>query len=721
MNLPHRSPAGGGTRGTERQPGAEGPPASGVSHGDVPSIETVSSFPHEVRVIEHTWIPMSDGVRLAAKMWIPTEADTTPVPAILEYIPYRKRDVEAVQDALAHHYFAGHGYAGIRVDLRGAGDSEGVLEDEYLPAEQEDALEVLQWIAQQPWCNGSVGMMGIAWGGFNALQVAARRPPELGAIITVCSTDDRYADDIHHMGGCLLGDNLSWASTMFAFNSLPPDPEIVGDSWRELWHRRLNGSGLWLEKWLRHQRRDEYWKQGSVCEDYGAIQVPVFAVSGWADGYSNSVFRLLRNLEGSRKGLVGPWSHKYPHLGMPGPAIGFLQEAIRWWDRWLREEDNGVDREPMLRVWMQDSVPPTTRYEHRPGRWVAEEAWPAPGLRDRWYQLTPGSHLAPVEGHERPDGSDTGEVEALDISIQSPLTTGLFAGKWCSYAAGPDLAHDQRQEDGGALVFQTRPLEEDVEILGAPEVELDVRSDRPVAMISARLSDVRPDGKVTRVTYGLLNLTHRDGSEDPRALEPGRRYEVTVRLNEVAQRFPRGHRIRIALSTSYWPLAWPPPQPVTLNIRTGSSRLRLPQRPPRVEDAELPDLPRPQGAEPVRKDMLEPPEHNWFVHRDLAEDASTLEVVNDVGTYRLPHANLTHRIRSVEWYSSVADDFESVRGEAEWTWTIARGEWIVRTETRTVLTSTSTHFTIWASLDAFEGEKRVHSRNWDVKVPRDHV
>ncbi|MFP4644427.1 MAG: CocE/NonD family hydrolase, partial [Spirochaetales bacterium] len=336
---------------------------------------TVSEFPRPVRHIEHEWIPLPDGTRLASRIWMPEDALEDPVPALLEYIPYRKRDDEREKAASIHGYFAGHGYASVRVDIRGSGDSDGVLLDEYLRQEQEDGLAILRWIASQPWCTGKVGIFGISWGGFNALQIAALRPPELAAIITVCSTDDRYSDDIHHMGGCLLGDTLSWASTMFDYCSLPPDPEIVGEAWRDMWRRRLEESGLWLEKWLRHQRRDEYWKHGSICENYSDIEIPVYAVSGWADGYTNAVFRLLSNLKGPRKGLVGPWSHKYPHVGKPGPAIGFLQEAIRWWDRWLKGRENGIDTEPMLRVWMQDSVPPDTMYRYRPGRWISEDGW----------------------------------------------------------------------------------------------------------------------------------------------------------------------------------------------------------------------------------------------------------------------------------------------------------------------------------------------------------
>ncbi|MFP4269984.1 MAG: CocE/NonD family hydrolase [Alphaproteobacteria bacterium] len=674
-----------------------------------PAVRT--EFPRPVRAVETLWIPLPDGARLAGRLWLPADADARPVPAILEYIPYRRRDFTRERDSIMHPYVAGHGYACIRVDLRGSGDSDGVLEDEYLQQELDDGVAVIRWLAAQPWCTGRVGMIGISWGGFNGLQIASTRPEALGAVVTVCASDDRYADDVHHMGGCLLGDNLSWASVMFAYNALPPDPAVVGERWRAMWRARLEGSGLWLDTWLRHQRRDAFWRHGSICEDYAAVRCPVLAVSGWADGYSNAVFRLLAHLDVPRRGLVGPWSHKYPHLGVPGPAIGFLQECVRWWDRWLKDVPNGVDDEPMLKAWMQVSVPPTAHYDHRPGRWVAEASWPSPHVRDELLALAPGRLL---------DQAGEAEVDEV-VTVQSPLTVGLFAGKWCSYAAGPDLAHDQRQEDGGALVFDGDPLAEDLEILGAPELELDVAADRPIAMLAARLSDLAPDGKATRVTYGLLNLTHRDNPRFPEPLQPGRFYRVRVKLNDVAQSFARGHRLRLALSSSYWPLAWPPPTPTRLVVRTAGARLRLPLRPPRAEDAELAPFAAPEGAAPERRVPLQPGHQNWLVHRDLAADASTLEVINDHGTFRIPEIDLTIEHDTREWYRSVGDDFTSACGETRTVRNLSRGDWVIRTCTRTLLTSTATDFRLRAELDAWEGESRVCCRSWDRTVPRDHV
>ena len=674
-------------------------------------MRVVAEFPHEV-FEEETWLTLPDGCRLALRIWRPVDAEARPVPAIVEYIPYRKRDSTAERDLRAHPYFAGHGYAGVRVDLRGSGESDGVLTDEYLPQELDDGVAVLDWIARQPWCTGSVGMIGISWGGFNGLQIAARRPPALKAVVSVASSDDRYADDVHHMGGCLLADNLSWAATMFDHNARPPDPALVGERWREMWLERLEGSGLWLETWLQHQRRDAYWKHGSICEDFGAVDCPVYAVSGWADGYCNAVFRLLKGLKGPRKGLVGPWAHKYPHLGEPGPAIGFLQECLRFFDHWLKGIDTGIMAEPMLRVWMQDSVPPCTRYDLRPGRWVTEPSWPSPNIVPRAYALTPGHDLVP----------DAAAVEAGVLDITSPLSTGLYAGKWCSYNAPPDLPHDQRDEDGGALVFQTARLDEAVEICGQPTVTLDLAADAPVAMVAVRLIDIAPDDKATRVSYGVLNLTHRDSDEHPEPLVPGERYRVTVNLKHIAQRFPAGHAIRLSISTVYWPLVWPAPTPVKLRIHTGESRLSLPLRPPRPEDdAAVRPFEEPEGAPPIRKTLLQPTRQHWTVQRDLAQDTTILEVLNDEGTARLDDIDLEVANVTTERYSFDGADYNSLRGWVAWNRSYRRGDWRVQIVTRTLLTSDAEQFRIRATLDAFENDSRVFAKSWDTAIARDLV
>lgn len=330
---------------------------------------------------EDVRIPLPDGTELYARIWRPVTDE--PVPALLEYLPYRLTDWTAPRDWQRHPWYAGHGYASVRVDVRGHGNSGGDPGDEYDAQELADGVAVVEWLAAQPWCTGSVGMFGISWGGFNSLQIAALAPEPLKAIVTVCSTDDRFDNDVHYMGGSLLAvDMHAWAATMLAFASRPPDPLYAGEGWRDQWLSRLGAVEPLLHTWLSHQTRDAYWRHGSVCEDYAAIGAAVLAVGGWHDPYRDTVLRLVSALPADRvRGLIGPWSHQYPDRGLPpGPAIGFLQETLRWWDHWLKGKDTGVMSEPLLRSWISESHPPATTYPTLPGRWVGDPSWPSPNV-----------------------------------------------------------------------------------------------------------------------------------------------------------------------------------------------------------------------------------------------------------------------------------------------------------------------------------------------------
>lgn len=666
-------------------------------------------FSNSVREIEHIEVPMPDGCTLAARIWLPADAGETPVPAILEYIPYRKNDMTLGRDSMTAPYLAGHGYAYVRLDLRGSGDSGGLMEDEYTAQELQDGVDAIAWIAAQEWCDGNVGMIGISWGGFNGLQVAALQPPALKAVITCCSTDDRYADDIHYMGGTMLIDQLSWAGIMFGYKTLPPDPRNVGDRWRDEWLMRLKGNGLWLKTWLEHQTRDEFWKHGSVCEDFTQIKVPVYAVSGWADGYCRSVFRLMESLNVPRKGLIGPWAHTYPHIGRPDPAIDFLGEELRWWDQWLKGRETGIMEEPQLRLFMQDHAQPKSQYAARKGRWVAEPAWPSPNVERTRFPLGLGGRFALRGAAEGP------------VTINSPLSVGLAGGKWCSYAGPGDQPVDQNADDAGSLVFETAPLGAPIEIAGDAVLELSLESDRPVALVAVRLSDVAPDGQATRVSYGLLNLTHRNGHETPEALVPGQRYRVRVPFKHVAQHFRAGHRMRLSLSTNYFPLAWPAPEPVTLTVHPGESTLELPLRTPSAQDATLHAFGEAQLAPPLETEVVEPEAASWIVHQDLGRCTTEVEIIDDGGCYRLPAIDLTITARGLETYGHAANDYCSVYGTTRWEYRMSRGDWSVRTLTETRTTASAEAFHIEARQQAWEGETLVDDRSWSEDVLRRSV
>ena len=672
-----------------------------------------------VRVIENLWVPLPDGTRLAAKVWLPDDAEANPVPAILEYIPYRKRDRHASQDQVHHPWFAAHGYAGVRLDLRGSGDSDGLWRDEYLVQEQDDAVAAIAWLAEQPWCSGAVGMMGLSWGGFSALQVAARRPPALKAIVAICASDDRYADDMHYKGGCLLNDTMTYGTTLFIQPAGPPDPALVGDGWRDSWRRRLKASPLQLADWISHQTRDDYWKQGSVCEDYGAIECAVMAVSGWPDGYCNAVPRLLENLSAPRRGLIGPWGHTYPNAGQPGPAIGFLQECLAWWDHWLKGRDNGVMDQPMLRAWMQHSEPPRASYGERKGRWVAEAAWPSPRIARRTYHLNSdglNSDGLNSDGLGMASGPDT------TLMVCSPLTLGVASGEWDPYGAGPDMPVDQRADDGGSLVFDSAPLEDSVEILGRPWVTLVLAADRPSAMVAVRLCDVFPDGTSARVTYGLLNLTHRDGHHRAEPLEPGRRYTVRVKLDDVAYAFPAGHRIRGAVSTSLWPIAWPSPEIVTLSLTAGAGTLDLPVRPNDGHDVKAPAFEPVENAPVAGFDVLRQPFRGRTGYwTDPATGRTEITVLRDGGSFAFPAIARRYSVRGEDVMSITPGEPLSAWTEAWREVELGGDGWSVTIKARTRLSASLDNFTLTGHLEAYDGDTRVFQRDWNETIPRNGV
>ncbi len=664
----------------------------------------VTSFPRKTKEIENFFIPLSDGTKLAARMWLPTDAEKSPVPALLEYLPYRKRDGTVVRDALTHPYLAGYGYACVRVDMRGNGDSDGLMQDEYTRQELEDGLEVIAWLARQKWCAGKVGMFGISWGGFNALQVAALRPPALKAIVTLCSTDDRYEDDIHYKGGTLLNENLGWAATMLAYSSRPPDPKIVGTKWKKMWLERLKHEPFLLTEWLKHPHRDAYWKHGSICEDWNKINIPVLMAGGWNDAYSNAIPRMMKNLRTTRKAIIGPWAHKYPHFAVPGPRIGFLQEMLRWWDQHLKDQNKGTSSDPDYRVYIMDAYKPGSFPSHISGRWVGESYWGHGNVSAKtWYLTDKG--IAAAKSEERA------------FNICSKQTTGFDGGEYCIIWLGPEFPGNQYKDDADSLTFDSPVLAEDMDIVGQPMLDLDFSVDKPVAHVAVRLNDVWPSGEVSRITYHLQNLCMRDSRETPTALVPGKRYKMKIKMDDVAWRVPKGHRIRVSISTSYFPMMWPAPEPVTLTVYAGASEIQVPVR--KVVTDERPiTWGEPEAAKPVDQKETKKGWHKREASRDPATGETRLEIVDDFGTQELKPHGLVVWGAGREKYSILPNDPLSAKMETHWTEGRKRGKWETRTETYGRLTATATHWVVWGKIDAFEGKKLVFSKEFNEEILR---
>jgi uncharacterized protein len=658
---------------------------------------------YPVRIVEHPdmGIVMPDGCRLSARVWLPEDAAAHPVPAVLEYIPYRKRDGTLPRDEMMHPYVAGHGYACVRVDMRGNGDSEGLMDDEYSQQEMDDAVTVIDWLSRQPWCSGAVGMMGKSWGGFNCLQAAYNQPPALKAVVSVCATTDRFADDIHYKGGCLLGENFGWGAVMLSYSSRPPDPALRPD-WREMWLDRLQNEPWLAPRWAALQERGAYWKHGSVGEDYARMQTPVLIWGGWADNYMNTVSHLVQNVPAPVKGIVGPWVHQYPHTAVPGPRVGFLQVALRWWDRWLKGIENGAEDDPAYRVWMMDSDAPDASAPYRPGHWVAEAEWPSPRVTSRVLHLG-------ADGL----GDSVGD---LSVSIDTPQDLGFHTGEFFPMGLNAEMPGDQTPDDAMSVCFDTAPLDAGLDLLGAARLQLRLASDKPLGFVVARLCDVAPDGSSVRIAHGMLNLCHRDSREAPAPMVPGQAVDVAFDIDHMAYRLAPGHCLRLALSNSYWPFVWPSPEQGCLTVTAGQMTLPVHQG-----SANEWTPPEPEHAAPWAHRVLRPGKTRRYIEDDLITGTRALIVEDDLGdAENLTHGLCTGESMSERWEIH-PDDPLSARAVHVWEQRLSRGDWAVRTKAEAEMTATATHLRMQATLRAWEGDVLVFERAWDDTVPRRFV
>ena len=500
----------------------------------------------------HTWITMADGTRLAARLWLP---DVLPAAVLLEALPYRMDDLTSSYASEYEQLCEDGGFAVCRLDIRGTGSSEGIATDEYTEQEHDDICEAIAWLAAQEWSTGRVGMYGTSWSGFNSLQVACLRPPALGAIVPIYASDDRYTDDVHYMGGVLKAvDLVDWPIYMVAGNWLPPVPAVFGDGWRDEWRRRVEGTEPWLLRWFEEQWDGPYWRHGSVRPGYERITCATMIVAGWADGYTNIALRGFEQLTCPKRVLLGPWGHMSTQTSVPGPHLDLVPELIRWFGRWLRDERNGIDDEPPIAVFARRSTRPEPDLALMRGEWRAESTWPPARLGETTL---------------RPDGA------GADL-VPGRADVGRAAWISCAGRLPWGLPGDQRRDDALSLTYDWEPLAADLDVMGHPRLQLTVTSAVPVATLSARLCDVFPDGTSALACRGVLNLTHRNGSTSPVALEPGVPTAVELELEATSWSFEAGHRLRLALSTSDWPNTWPPPSLEPLVVDRSSVELVLP-------------------------------------------------------------------------------------------------------------------------------------------------
>lgn len=652
-------------------------------------------------------IPMRDGARLAADLVMPDAEGR--FPAVIEYMPYRKDDnVQAATDV--HHYLAERGFVGVRLDVRGTGGSDGVNTDEYVPQEQEDGVDAVEWVAKQPWSNGNVGMFGSSYGGFTALQVAMHRPPSLKAIVPLYATDDRYTDDCHYTPGGnmrMYYDVGAYGGLMVAMNALPPVPEFVGPAWAETWRRRLEENEPYILKWMHQQVDGPYWRTASLRPGYERIACPVFLIGGWRDGYANPMLRMAGKLRAPCKLLMGPWTHSRPNTSIPGPRIDYLNEVARFFAHWLRDEDTGIMAQPAVTVYVQDYARPERTQDITPGEWRAEPTFPAPDTRELTFYLGDGGVLA----------AQASIAEAHDEFEYRP-TAGLANGYWSGGGITYYLPDDQRTDEAYSLVYTSEPFAEETCLFGWPKVILHGSATMRVATFVAKLADVAPDGSSCLIVDGSLNGTRRRSLTNPEPMVPGEVYELDIPMVPTAWRIKPGHRLWLAISGADFPNLWPTPEQGSQRAHHGgrfASRVMLPVVPP----AKLPPpefLPPPKLHQPVKSYSAGPPRQQ-VVHDQVTgvvstqnHLAKTTSVIPGIaGTFALERKFTCSA-------SAKAPSHASIVGTHTYTLEREDGNYIIEAES--TIRATATDFHIAINLVITRNGKPFHQRQWTATEPR---
>ena len=669
-----------------------------VSACDVSASEPATPPTYGVRMVQ-TWIPMKDGVRLAATLYTPDGAKATEkFPALLEYLPYRKDDGTAAGDYPRHAYFARRGYVSVRVDIRGFGASEGVPpEREYSEQEQVDGEQVIDWLAHQSWSNGSVGMFGISWGGFAALQMAMRHPPALKAIIAIHATAELFHDDVHYVDGIAHIDefelNMDMAEGWVGAPDYSLDEKTLGPRF---------DAPPWSLLYLTHQHDGPFWRER--VRPLSEITIPSFLIGGLQDGYRDNVPEMLMKSKAPIKAIVGPWNHSFPNEPDFGPQVEWRDQAVRWFDHWLKGRDTGVERGPRLVIYMQHWHPPDPNLQNVPGEWRREDVWPPPDTKATTLFMQANHSLA-----------ESAAAAPERHQLKYVPSVGVEAGFWWG-----ELLSDPRPVDAFSLVYDSAPLQDEVAVLGRPHARLQASASAPLADWFARLSDVAPDGTVTQITGAGLNGAQRDSMSEPRDLEPGKVYPLDIEMHLTSWVFPKGHRIRVAISNALWPMMLPTPYSMTTSLELGGnngSRLVLPVVP--VHGAIPPAFSPPEPSE-ERTDIKNegfPWPGDWTVQRDEARQKTTVRWKGKDG-YEYPWGkqddfeNLTYDVDDAH------PETCSVRGEAESIFTLKgrtliwRGHLLVTTDQK--------NFYYKYTRELLKDGQMMKSKTWQETIPRDH-
>ena len=650
-------------------------------------------------------VAMRDGVELATRIIRPDVEGR--FPAVMIYYPYRflkKGPLDFDEEPWPFQpmlYLAGQGYAIVQYDTRGTGNSGGFTRDFYNPAEQRDGYDMVEWIAAQPWCNEKVGMMGISYGGVVQWHVAKQAPPHLKAIIVRSGNDDNYTEFIYPGG--VLRPFVMWryAPQMTAMNFAPPDPDLVGAKWSEIWEEHLQNNRPWGYGFIKHMLDGPYWRGQSLAPDYDRVQSAVFVIGGWADWYSTALLRAFSKLKVPKRALVGPWGHWWPevHNTVPGPRIDGRLEYQKWFDYWLKGIDNGVMDEPPVTLFKRQYKKPSARMVlEEPGFWQSEMDWPVPRTQYTPMYFYEGGRLS----EERPAGPESGS-DSYEYDPAVGITSGIHAGGSINPWGMPV---DQRLDQAHSLVYTSAPLEEDLEVTGNPTAVLHVSSTADVAYFRVKLVDVAPDETAKLVRYGGLNATHRNSHSSPEPLETGAVHELKFDLKAMSYVFAKGHRVRVAIASADMPNAWPTPKPAEITLhrnRQRPSHLVLPVVPAQNPKLPEPGLKRLPNADP--DDLSQPKEYS--ITRDLVNNTTTLRIHVARGSLLLDSRFMV---------SSENPARATVKAKA--VYTVDRPESKIQVTANELTTSNETSFRYVAEVEVTVNGARHFNKSWSITVPR---
>jgi uncharacterized protein len=659
--------------------------------------------------VKEVWIPLKDGVHLSATVYAPKAKHRgEKFGAVLEFLPYRKD--ESSNHAPVHHYFATHGYVSAHVDMRGTGRSEGdAPAREYSKQEQVDAEQVIAWLAHQKWSNGGVGMFGISWGGFNSIQLAMRHPPGLKAIIAVDATEKLFNEDVHFIDGMMHADEYELNVDILGALTRSPDFPIDEASLAQRFD-----NPPWFVMYKQHGQDGAFWDE-PISSSLESIQVPMFLIGGMLDGYRDSIPRMLEHVKAPAKALLGPWNHSEPHEASPGPAIEWRDQAVEWWDHWIKGANNGAMKGPKLAVYMNHWYVPSQQTREIPGEWRAEAAWPPKDQHPQSWFLTASHALS-----RAPTGTSVNELAYRPAATQEGGGPDFWWG---------DIHGDQRSVDAYSLIYDSPPLTESVSILGRPRVCLKASSTSPSTEWFARLSDVAPDGVTTLVAAAGLAGVHRESMRTPTPWVPGQVYDLCIELHMTAWVFPEGHRLHVAVSNSMWPMIWPTPDVMTTSLHLGGdsgSRIELPVVPakgplpiPQFRMPETDQLATEADSKPATDGEMSlssnVPGLAWTVSRDPARQQATVEWRGGSSDHFTWGEETVRELLQFH-----ADDLHpalsSVHGEAEIE---------VRLPKRTLLwrgllneRSDHDYFYVQYERQLLENGVLIRTKSWDATVPR---